>query len=71
VQDFQIPPSPLVGSPEFVEKSTVPGLFMSEAFWLLLVTFWLHFTPLRRVSSEEAGYFSGKEKNCIAFSYSL
>jgi len=28
----QIPPSPLGGSPEFVEKSTVLGFFMSEAF---------------------------------------
>jgi len=50
------------GSPEFVEKSTVLGFFISEAFWLLLVTFWLHFTPLRGVSSEKAGYFFKKEE---------
>jgi len=55
-RNLQIPPSPLGGSPEFVEKSTVLGVFMSEAFWLLLVTFWLHLTPLRRVIIEKAGY---------------
>ena len=38
-KNLQIPPSPLVGSPEFVEKSTVLGAFMSEAVWLLLVSF--------------------------------